>query len=127
MIRFTTATLLVASFAGVFAGVAALAQEKKGGDKLAPYYPTPPSIVKRMLETAALKPGEKMFDLGSGDGRIVLMAAGPFKADATGVELDESLARQSSEEIRRRKLERTARIIHGDILTQDYSSADVVT
>ena len=96
-------------------------------DKLAPYYPTPPSIVQKMLETAGLKAGEKMFDLGSGDGRIVIMAAQKFKADATGVELDPSLARQSSEEIRRSKLDKTARIIQGDILIQDYSSADVVT
>jgi predicted RNA methylase len=125
--RLAAAALAVVSLAAVSAGVTVFAQEKKDAEKLAPYYPTPTSIVKKMLEVAALKPGEKMFDLGSGDGRIVLMAAGPFKADATGVELDESLARQSSEEIRRRKLERTARIIHGDILTQDYSSADVVT
>jgi protein-L-isoaspartate O-methyltransferase len=109
------------------AALPAIAQEPKDAEKLAPYYPTPNSIVKKMLEVVALKPGEKMFDLGSGDGRIVLMAAGSFKANATGVELDESLARQSSEEIRRRKLDGSARIIQGDILTQDYSSADVIT
>jgi predicted RNA methylase len=56
-----------------------------------------------------------------------MMAAQKFKADATGVELDPSLARQSSEEIRRSKLDTTARIIQGDILIQDYSSADLVT
>jgi predicted RNA methylase len=74
-----------------------------------------------------LNKGEKMFDLGSGDGRIVIMAASLFKADATGVELDPALARQSSDEIRRKGLDKTARIIAGDILKQDYSSADVVT
>jgi predicted RNA methylase len=117
-------------FAAVFlcAGVVcAFAQEKKDSEKLAPFYPTPLSIVQKMLETASLAAGEKMFDLGSGDGRIVIMAASKFKADATGVELDESLARQSSDEIRRRGLDKTARIIHGDILKQDYSSADVVS
>ena len=108
------------------AAVSAFPQQKEP-DKLAPYYPTPPSIVQKMLETGGLKAGEKMFDLGSGDGRIVIMAAQRFKANATGVELDPSLARQSSEEIRRSKLEATARIIQGDILTQDYSSADLVT
>jgi len=108
-------------------GIPALAQEKKQEEKLAPYYPTPPSIVQKMLEITGLKAGEKMFDLGSGDGRIVFMAASKFKADATGVELDDSLARQSSEEIRRRGLDQRARVIHGDILQQDYSSADVIT
>jgi 16S rRNA A1518/A1519 N6-dimethyltransferase RsmA/KsgA/DIM1 with predicted DNA glycosylase/AP lyase activity len=109
------------------AGVCALAQENNTSEKLAPYYPTPPSIVQKMLEIAGLIKGEKMFDLGSGDGRIVMMAASKFKAEATGVELDESLARQSSEELRRKGLDKTSRIIQGDILKQDYSSADVIT
>ena len=44
-------------------------------EKLAPYYPTPQIVVEKMLELGGLKPGEKMFDLGSGDGRIVITAA----------------------------------------------------
>ncbi len=103
-----------------------LGQEKET-EKLAPYYPTPPSVVDRMLQLGELKKGEKMFDLGSGDGRIVVMAAEKYGADATGVEMDDSLFNQSSEEIRRRKLASRARIIHGDIFLQDYSSADMVT
>lgn len=96
-------------------------------EKLAPYYPTPESVVKRMLQLGGLKPGEKLFDLGSGDGRIVIMAAKDFKADATGVEMDNDLYRQSSDRIKKLGLEKTARIIHGDIMDQDYSSADLVT
>jgi hypothetical protein len=77
-----------------------LAQEKKEEiEKLAPYYPTPESIVEKMLRMGGLKAGEKMFDLGSGDGRIVIMAAQRFHADATGVEFDDDLWRQSSEKI----------------------------
>lgn len=96
-------------------------------EKLAPYYPTPHSVVQRMIELANLRPGEKLFDLGSGDGRIVIMAAERFRADATGVELDAKLHAESSEEIRKRKLGKTARIIRGDLFQQDYSSADVLT
>lgn len=96
-------------------------------EKLAPYYPTPQSIVKKMLELAELRPGEKMFDLGSGDGRIVIMAAQKFKADAVGVEYDEDLCKQSLKRIRKLGLEKTAHIVHGDIMQQDYSSADVIT
>jgi predicted RNA methylase len=107
--------------------VCAFAQQKKEPEKLAPYFPTPPVIAERMLVMGEVKPGEKMFDLGSGDGRIVIMAANKFKADATGVELDDALYRQSMEEIKRLGLEKTARIIHGDILAQDYSSADILT
>jgi protein-L-isoaspartate O-methyltransferase len=104
------------------------AQETKAQtEKLAPYYPTPPSIVEKMLQVGALKPGEKMFDLGSGDGRIVIMAAKKFKADATGVEFDDALHRQSMAEIKKQGLVKTARIIHGDIYKQNYSSANLIT
>ena len=95
--------------------------------KLAPYYPTPLSVVDKMLQLGGLKAGEKMFDLGSGDGRIVIMAAQKYKADATGVEFDESLWRQSSDRIRTLGLQNTARIIHGDLLKQNYESADLIT
>ena len=90
-------------------------------EKLAPYYPTPETIVARMLQFGELKAGEKMFDLGSGDGRIVIMAARKFKADSTGVEFDKDLCRQSSERIKKLGLGRRARIVNGDIMKQDYS------
>jgi ubiquinone/menaquinone biosynthesis C-methylase UbiE len=96
-------------------------------EKLAPYYPTPDSIVVKMLELGGLKPGEKMFDLGSGDGRIVIAAAQKFHAEAVGVELDKDLCRQSLERIRKLGLEKTAQIVNGDILKQDYSTADLIT
>jgi protein-L-isoaspartate O-methyltransferase len=107
---------------------ALLAQGTQGDiEKLAPYYPTPETIVEKMLEMGGLKSGEKMFDLGSGDGRIVIMAAQKFHADATGVEMDNDLHRQSTEKIKSLGLSKTARIIRGDILKQDYGSADLVT
>ena len=60
-------------------------QDKKADiEKLAPYYPTPESVVEKMLTFGGLKAGEKFFDLGSGDGRVVVMAAQKFGADATG-------------------------------------------
>jgi protein-L-isoaspartate O-methyltransferase len=96
-------------------------------EKLAPYYPTPLTIVEKMLDLGELKSGEKMFDLGSGDGRIVIMAAQKYGADATGIEMEDDLYRQSMQKIRTLGLEKTARIIHGDIFKQDYSSADMIT
>ena len=104
------------------------AQEKTGeAEKLAPYYPTPETIVMKMLQLGGLKAGEKMFDLGSGDGRIVIMAAEKFHATAVGVELDKELYRESTDKIQSLRLQKTARIINGDILQQDYSSADLIT
>jgi protein-L-isoaspartate O-methyltransferase len=106
-----------------------VAQENKTdkGEKLAPYLPTPETIVDRMLQLGELKAGETMWDLGSGDGRIVIDAARKYKANAIGVELDPSLVRQSSERIRTLKLTATAHIIEGDLLKQDYSPADLLT
>lgn len=107
-----------------FLCAAAFGQSSKN---LAPYYPTPETIVAKMLQLAELKAGEKMFDLGSGDGRIVIMAAQRFHADAVGIEIDSKMAKQSLERIRKLGLEKTARIVQGDLLQQNYSSADVIT
>ena len=96
-------------------------------EKLAPYYPTPETIVERMLQLGGLKAGEKMFDLGSGDGRIVIMAAQKFHAEAVGIELDKDLCKQSAARILKLGLEKNARIVNGDLLKQNYGSADLVT
>jgi predicted RNA methylase len=101
--------------------------QQPAGEKLAPYYPTPETIVERMLELGQLKSGEKMFDLGSGDGRIVIMAAQKYHADSTGVELDADLVQSSTAKIRQLGLQKTAHIILGDILKQNYASADLIT
>src|SRR5437773_4821971 len=95
------------------------AQTKPGdAEVLAPYYPTPATIVEKMLQVGGLKAGEKMFDLGSGDGRIVIMAAQKFHADAVGVELDKDLCTQSMAKIQKLGLEKTAHIVNGDLLKQ---------
>src|SRR3954465_12248986 len=112
----------------ILLGACAVAAAQNGeGGKLAPYYPTPETIVQKMLQLGGLKAGEKMFDLGSGDGRIVIMAAQKYKADATGVELNSSLVRQSLDRIKTLGLQSTAHVIEGDLLQQDYSSADLLT
>src|SRR6476646_12186570 len=97
------------------------------GDKLAPYYPTPEAIVEKMLRMGGLKAGEKMFDLGSGDGRIVILAAQKFHAEAVGVELDKDLCKQSTARILKLGLDKNAHIVNGDLLQQNYSSADLIT
>src|SRR5579862_8622427 len=117
MTRFLTLSALLA-------GSTLFAQDKT--EALAPYFPTPLTIVEKMLQLGEIKAGEKVFDLGSGDGRIVIVAAQKYKADATGVEFDESLWKQSSDRIKTLGLAKTARIIHGDLLKQDYSSADLL-
>lgn len=104
-----------------------LLAQRDDPEKAAPYYPTPQVVVERMLQLGGLKKGEVVYDLGSGDGRIVITAAQKFGAKAIGVELDRALAEQSTERIRKLGLESNARIIQGDLFKQDYSSADLIT
>src|SRR5437016_10603026 len=101
-------------------GAALIRAQSGDAEKLAPYYPTPETIVEKMLQLGGLKAGEKMFDLGSGDGRIVIMAAQKFHADAVGIEMDKDLFKQSTDKIRKLGLEKTARIVNGDIFKQNY-------
>jgi predicted RNA methylase len=105
----------------------AAATAQSADEKLAPYYPTPETIVEKMLELGGLKAGEKVYDLGSGDGRIVITAAQKFHADAVGVELDKDLCKQGLARIQKLGLGKTAHIVNGDLLDQNYSSADLVT
>jgi predicted RNA methylase len=105
----------------------AASHAQSGAQKLAPYYPTPQTIVEKMLQLSELKAGEKMYDLGSGDGRIVIMAAQKFHAQAIGIEIDSKMVKASLERLRKLGLDQTARIVQGDLLQQNYSSADVVT
>ena len=105
------------SFLLVAATVAAQTSDATKSDPtLAPYLPTPATIVERMLQLGGLKQGEKVYYLGSGDGRIVIQAARKYKADAFGVELDESLVKLSTERIRTLGLSATAHIIPGTAL-----------
>ena len=125
--RPTAAGRLVLLVCAAGAVLAAQENPKDKAEKLAPYYPTPNMVVEKMLQLTGLKAGEKMYDLGSGDGRIVIMAAQKFQADAWGVEFDADLVYQSNEKIKKLALSKSAHIIHGDILKQNYSDANVIT
>lgn len=96
-------------------------------NSLAPYVVSPQEIVDRMLELADVKPGETVYDLGSGDGRILITAVVRFKAKAVGVEISDELVKSTNDRIRRLGLDNDARVIHGSFLNVDLSPADVVT
>src|ERR1035441_2339109 len=77
-----------------------LAAQKFGpAENLGPAIPTPQFLVERMLEAGHVKPGEMVYDLGSGDGRVVISAAQKFGAHAVGVELMPDLVRKARERI----------------------------
>ncbi|MCH7686781.1 MAG: methyltransferase domain-containing protein, partial [Planctomycetes bacterium] len=102
----------------------------KKGNNRAPdsiFLSTPQDVVVKMLEAANLKKGDVVYDLGSGDGRIVLTAANKFGCKAYGVELDRELVKLSQENIKKKKLENLASIERKDMFTVDLSKANVVT
>jgi len=75
-----------------------------------PHVPTPEDIIPTMLSFASVKPGEVVFDLGSGDARIVIVAARDFHAKAVGVETRKRLVRASRQKIRELGLSKQASI-----------------
>jgi len=96
-------------------------------ESLAPFVPSPQVVVDRMLQAAGLKPGETVYDLGAGDGRIVITAAQKFRARGVGVELSPALVKEANRQIRDLGLQDRVKIIHGDLLEVDLQPADVVT
>jgi hypothetical protein len=107
------------------AGLVLLAQQTP--EKLAPFYPTPESVVQKMLELGGLKAGEWHYDLGSGDGRVVIMAAQKFKAHSNGYEIDDELWKKSMERIKSLGLANLATIVKGDLMKADFGKPDLIT
>jgi SAM-dependent methyltransferase len=94
--------------------------------KIVPFVPSPQEVVDKMIELAGVKKGDVVYDMGSGDGRIVIAAA-KKGARAVGFEIDGDLVKESRENIRKAGVEKLAEIRQQDILTVDFSSATVVT
>jgi protein-L-isoaspartate O-methyltransferase len=105
----------------------AQAQESPYDDKkIVPFVPTPQEVVDKMIELAGVKKGDTVYDLGSGDGRIVITAA-KKGARAVGFEIDGDLIKQSRDSIQKEGLQNLAEIRQQDILTVDLSPASVLT
>ena len=115
------------NFAGPFSIVLANAQDSSfQSKKIVPFVPSPQEVVDKMVELGGVKPGDVVYDLGSGDGRIVIAAA-KRGANAVGFEIDGDLVKQSRENIRAAGVQDSAEIRQQDILTVDLSQASVVT
>lgn len=93
----------------------------------APWVPTPRSTVRRMIEIADVQPGEVVYDLGSGDGRMLIIAARHFGARAVGIEIDPLRYLISRMLIAVMRVQEQTRVIWGDFFKADLSEADVVT
>jgi SAM-dependent methyltransferase len=94
--------------------------------KIVPYVPTPQEVVDRMLELAEVKKGDVVYDLGSGDGRIVVTAAKKYGVKAIGFEIDPQRIKESHENIKKAGVENLVEIRQQDIRTVDLSGASVL-
>ena len=94
---------------------------------IAPYLASPMPVVRRMLMLADVKPGEIVYDLGCGDGRIVITAAKEFGAYAVGIEIRKDLALKAMKAVEEAGLTDRVKIINANFFDVDISDADVVT
>jgi dienelactone hydrolase/precorrin-6B methylase 2 len=92
-----------------------------------PYVPTASNVVDAMLDLANIKPNDVLIDLGSGDGRIVIAAAKRFGIQATGVEIESELVRQSQKLAGQEGLTAKADFVQADLFSYDLRRASVVT
>ena len=90
------------------------------------YVPTPNDVVEKMLEMAQVKKGDVVYDLGCGDGRIVVAAA-KKGAKASGYDIAHERVEEAKANVKKNKVEKSASIFEKDIFELDLSPANVVT
>jgi predicted RNA methylase len=91
------------------------------------YVPTPQPVVDKMLELAEVKAGDVVYDLGCGDGRIVVTAAKKFGVKAIGYDIDPQRVKEARENVRKAGVEHLVRIEEADVFTLDLTGASVIT
>jgi len=91
------------------------------------YVPTPQPVVEAMLEVAAVKPGDVVYDLGSGDGRIVITAAKKYGARGVGIEIDPALVKKATENAVAAGVSDRVRFLNQNLFDADLRQGTVVT
>jgi precorrin-6B methylase 2 len=91
------------------------------------FVPTPQEVVDKMLELAAVKKNDLVYDLGCGDGIIVVTAAKKYGCKAVGFDIDPERVKESRDNVKRNGVEKLVQIKQADIFTLDLSDANVIT
>jgi SAM-dependent methyltransferase len=107
--------------------LAILAAPFVAAQSLAPFVPTPPDVVDRMLTLARTGPDDVVYDLGCGDGRIVIAAAQKFRARGVGVDIDPALITRAKANAKAAGVEDRVSFRVQDAMTLDVSEATIVT
>src|SRR5690349_12705770 len=112
----------------VAASVPALAAASKDIYFDVPYVATPPAVVEAMLKLASVGPNDVVYDLGSGDGRIVIAAARDFKVKkGVGIDLDPELITLATKNAKEAGVADRVTFTRGDIFKMDFKEATVLT
>ena len=122
-----TITLDVVAAAGKAGTVALSSANRESQPPRGVFVPTPHDVVKQMLDLASVKKTDVVYDLGSGDGRIVIAAAREFGCKAVGYEIDAELLALSRAQTKTDKVDNLVTIEKADVMTVDLAPADVVT
>jgi hypothetical protein len=92
-----------------------------------PYVPTPPEVVEQMLQVANVTGDDVLYDLGSGDGRIVITAAQKFGTRGVGVDLDPQRVQEANQNAKEAGVGDRVEFRQQDLFETDFSNATVVT
>jgi ribosomal protein L11 methylase PrmA len=90
------------------------------------YVGTPYDLISKMLQMAKVKKGDVVYDLGCGDGRMLILAAQKYGCHAIGYDIDPERVREARQNVIRNKVEKLVTIVQEDIFKVDLSNADVL-
>ncbi|MDP2996049.1 MAG: methyltransferase domain-containing protein [Bryobacterales bacterium] len=107
--------------------VAPLLAQWDDGPGEVPYVPTPPQVVEAMLKLGGITNADTVFDLGCGDGRIVIMAAQKFGATGTGIDINPVRIKEAEENARQAGVEKKVHFIEKNLFEADVHEATLVT
>src|SRR5215469_4594605 len=118
-----------AGFAGLVLGVSMAAAQsgERRREFDVPYVPTTEEAVRTMLKLAEVKKTDVVYDLGCGDGRIVVAAAKTYGARAVGIDIDPQRIAEAKENAKRAGVENRVRFEENDLFKADIHEASVVT
>lgn len=108
-----------------FAGAQERADSLRGPDVI--FVPTPNEIVSKMMELAKVTKKDTVYDLGCGDGRIVITAAQRYGARGVGIDIDPERVKEATDNVRKAGVADRVSIVRGDLFEADISAATVVT
>jgi len=118
---------LLAAAAATAAVIADPAASPASQGTLAPYTATPQEVVDRMLQMAEVTKGDVVYDLGSGDGRLVITAARQYGARGVGIDIDPKRIEEANENAKAAGVTGKVTFLNQDLFTSDFKEATVVT